>query len=190
MTSQSKVMVQNVSDRSFFTFHDHFEGKSVPWTLKSRVFQVSALTSMALKKKSIASEGATAALETLLRIIWICESKRKGRMTSQSKVMVQNVSDRSFFTFHAHCEGKNVPWTLKSRVFWSECTVMEIFRPGARADHPNLKIGPGPGPGPTTQNSKSARAPGPGRPLKTQNRPGPRARADHPKLKFGPGLIF
>ena len=104
LTSQSKVMVQNVSERSFFTFHYHFEGKSVPWTLKSRVFQVSALTSRTLKNFSTASEGATSVWETPVWIIWICESKRKGRMTSQSKVMVQNVSDRSFWTFHAHCE--------------------------------------------------------------------------------------
>ena len=106
LTSQSKVMVQNVSERSFFTFHYHFEGKSVPWTLKSRVFQVSALTSRALKKFSTASKGATAVLETVFRIIWIYESKREGLLTSQSKVMVQNVSERSFFTFHYHFEGK------------------------------------------------------------------------------------
>ena len=89
-----------------FTFHYHFEGKSVPWTLKSRVFQVSALTSRALKNFSTSSKGATSVLETLVRIIWICEIKREGLLTSQSKVMVQNVSERSFFTFHYHFEGK------------------------------------------------------------------------------------
>ena len=67
---------------------------------------MSALTSMALKNFSIASQGATSMLETLLRIIEICESKRIGPMTSQSKVMVQNVSERSIFTFHDHFEGK------------------------------------------------------------------------------------
>ena len=66
---------------------------------------MSALTSKALKNVSIASKGATSVLETLVRTIWICESKREGLLTSQSKVMVQNVSERSFFTFHYHFEG-------------------------------------------------------------------------------------
>ena len=111
-----------------FTFHDHFEGKSVPWTLKSRVFQVSALTSRALKKFSTASKGATSVLETLVRIIWICESKREGLLTSQSKVMVQNVSERSFFTFHYHFEGNfdvDKKWAIIRfwcNTFFSRCT--------------------------------------------------------------------
>ena len=67
---------------------------------------MSALTSKALKNVSIASKGATSVLETLVRTIWIWESKREDRMTSQSKVMVQNVSEWSFFTFHYHFECK------------------------------------------------------------------------------------
>ena len=89
---------------------------------------MSALTSRALKKISTSSKGATSVLETLVRIIWICESKREGLLTSQSKVMVQNVSERSFFTFHYHFEGnfdvgKN--WAIIRfwcNTFFSRCT--------------------------------------------------------------------